>query len=377
MQSIRSLKNLKGKTVLLRTDFNVPIKNSKVVDDYRIRKALPSISYLKKQGASIVIISHSGLENNTQSLGPASHVLGNYVKHRFIKEPAPRVINLAPGEVVLLENLRRDKGEMNNSVTFAKKLASYADLYVNDAFSVSHRPHTSIVGIPKHLPSYAGLEFEEEIAHLSSIFKPAHPFFVILSGAKFSTKLPLLTKFLTLADNVFVGGALLNDLLLSAGYEVGKSLVENNKKTQSQLKKLFTHPKLILPEDLLVKRSGSTKNVPTNEVGNTDQIVDVGVRTTLTLCEIGKQSKLVLWNGPLGIYEDGYDKGTRVLLNTLASSKGDTIIGGGDTGALVTKSGLEKKFHFVSIGGGATLEFLAHGTLVGIKALEFKNKNNK
>jgi phosphoglycerate kinase len=279
--------------------------------------------------------------------------------------------------VVLLENLRRNKGEMSNGIAFAKKLASYADIYVNDAFSVSHRPHASIVGIPKQLPSYAGLEFEEEIAHLGSIFKPAHPFFVILSGAKFSTKLPLLTKFLTLADHVFVGGALLNDLLLSVGYEVGTSLVENNKKTQSELKKLFTHPKLILPEDLLVKRSGSIKNVSTNEVDSADQIVDVGMRTTLTLCEIGKQSKLVLWNGPLGIYEDGYDKGTRVLLNTLASSKGDTIIGGGDTGALVTKSGLEKKFHFVSIGGGATLEFLAHGTLVGIKALEFKNKIKK
>lgn len=363
--------------MLLRTDFNVPIKNGRVVDDFRIKKSLPTIQLLKKLGASIVIISHSDLKDNTESLAPAARVLAKHLKLRFIKETLPDRIKLAPGEIVLLENLRRHKGEMSNGIAFAKKLASYADLYVNDAFSVSHRPHASFIGVPKYLPSYIGLEFEEEITHLSTIFQPKRPFFIILSGAKFSTKLPLLKKFLSLADHVFVGGALLNDLLLAAGYEVGVSRVENNKKTQTVLKKLFTHPKLILPEDLLITRAGRAQNVATNEVRKGDRIVDVGTRTTETLCEIGKSSKLVLWNGPLGIYEEGFDKGSRILMQTMASSKACTIIGGGDTVALVTKAKLEKKFEFVSIGGGATLEFLAHGSLVGIKALEFKSKRNK
>lgn len=367
MRSIRECKNLKGKTVLMRADFNVPIENNRVVDDFRIRKTLPTLFFLTKKGASVIIISHSDLKSDTQSLKPVALVLNKYISTRFINKSVPSKLDLKPGEVVLLENIRLDKGEKKNSVDLAKRIARLGDVYVNDAFPVSHRAHASIVGVPKYLPHYAGFQFEEEVKKLSLVLQPTHPFLFILGGAKFETKMPLITKFLKTADHVVIAGALMNNFFKESGFEVGQSLVE---KKDFGLKKLLKNPKLLLPIDITVtQKSGGRLTESIADISSKDSIVDIGPRTIYEISMLIAKAKLVLWNGPTGKYEDGFDVGTIKLLKILAESRAKTIIGGGDTAALVNKLHLADKFTFVSTGGGATLEFLAKGTLPGIKAL--------
>ncbi len=224
MKSIKSAKNVKGKRVLVRVDFNVPIENGKILDNFRIRKSLPTIKYLKSKGAKIILLSHIG-EEGTESLAPIAKVLGKFLKISFIKDidgvvARSAIEKMKNGDIILLENVRQNPSEVSNFAPFDRSLASLADIYVNDAFPVSHRKHASIVGIPKYLPHYAGLQLEIEIKQLSKALKPkpsrqghsgGHPFFFILGGAKFSTKLPLIEKYLKLADTVFVGGALANN----------------------------------------------------------------------------------------------------------------------------------------------------------------------
>lgn len=371
MKNIKATGSLKGKTVLLRTDFNVPIKNGKVVDDLRIRAALPTITFLKKQGASVIIVSHAG-DDGAQSLFPVAKVLSASVPVRFIKETIPADLHLSKGEVVLLENIRREKGEKKNDPKFAKRLASLADIYVNDAFPVSHRAHASIVGVPKHLPSYAGLQLEKEVAHLGKLLaKPVHPFLVMIGGAKFETKLPLIKQFLKTADHVFVGGALANNFFKTAGFEVGKSLTEGGISLASLLK----NKKLLLPVDVVVARNGKTVACALEMVEKGDTIIDAGPLTIAALAAIIKKAKTVLWNGPLGKYEEkGGKKGTETVLTALAKNRTCfSVIGGGDITAVATPA-IEKNLSFVSTGGGATLDFLAKGTLPGIKALEQSKK---
>jgi phosphoglycerate kinase len=339
MRSIKEIKNLKGKTVLLRVDFNVPIKNGKVEDDFRIKAALPTIDFLLKKGAKIILITHLG-ENGTANLSPV-------IKHFF------DISKMDKNKVTFFDNIRKFPGEMKNDKSFAKKLSEMGDIYVNDAFSVSHRENTSIVSLPKYLPHFAGLQLEKEIKNLSDVFKKTkHPFLFILSGAKFSTKIPLLEKYLKLADYVFVGGALANYLLKAKGCDIGKSFVDEKK---YNVTKILNNPKLILPTDFIVKD---------------DAIVDVGDESVKNLAPIIKKSKLILLNGPLGKYEDGETKATMKVLKLMASSKARSIVGGGDTVALVSKMKMTNKFSFVSTGGGATLDFLANGTLPGIKMLK-------
>lgn len=344
MRSIKQIKNLKGKTVLMRVDFNVPIENGKVMDDFRIKKSLPTINFLLKKGAKIILITHLG-EDGKANLDPV-------IKHFFA------ISKISENKIEFFENVRKFPGETKNDLNFAKKLATMGDLYVNDAFSVSHREHASIVSLPKYLPSYAGLQLEGEVKNLSHAFlKPKHPFLFILGGAKFSTKMPLIKKYLKLADNVFVGGALANDFLKAKGYDVGKSLVsDNNFGIKELLKnKPARHGgKLVLPTDF-IKRDGV--------------ILDIGSESVANLASLIKKSKLILWNGPLGKYEDGGAEATKKILKLVANSKTESIVGGGDTVALISQMKIENKFSFVSTGGGATLEFLANGTLPGIKAL--------
>jgi phosphoglycerate kinase len=368
MQSIKQLKNLKGKTVLLRADFNVPIKNGKVVDDFRIRQTIPTIELLTKRGAAVIIISHIG-DDAKESLAPVAKVLKKYLPVTFVREVIPYDILPEAGEVLLCENLRQNPGEKENDKAFAAQLAGLADIYVNDAFSVSHRAHASIVGIPKLLPAYAGLQLEAEIAHLSLISeKPKHPFLFILGGAKMSTKLPLLKKYLKTADGVFVGGALLNTLMKASGLEVGASLYDPEYKEYATLAK---NKKFIEVTDLIVVRAGKKVAVAVDAVMKGDNIVDVGPETARILAVIISEMSLVVMNGPLGKYEDGYSASTKTVLTAMAkNTKAKTIVGGGDTVALVSVMKLSDKLSFVSTGGGATLEFLAKGTLVGIKALK-------
>ncbi len=338
MRSLKQIKNIKGKTVLLRVDFNVPIKNGKVLDDFRIRAALPTINFLLKKGAKLILITHLG-KDGKESLSP--------VTKRFFA-----ISKIDKSKVSFFDNVRKFPGEIKNDLSFAKKLANMGDIYVNDAFSVSHRAHASIVLLPKLLPSYAGFQLEEEVKNLSHAFKnPKHPFLFILGGAKFSTKMPLIKKYLKLADNVFIGGALANDFLKAKGYDVGKSLVDN---TNYGIAKILNNKKLILPTDFVIKNKA---------------IIDIGGKSVKNLATLVKKSKLILWNGPLGKYEDGGAEATKKILKIVASSKAESIVGGGDTVALISKMKMEKKFSFVSTGGGATLDFLANGTLPGIKAL--------
>lgn len=372
MKSIKELKNIKGKKILVRVDFNVPMKNGKVEDDFRIQKALPTIQYLQKKGALVILITHLGKRGG--SLAPVVKALNKYVKAKFVPEIVGEKVNQAVvdmknGEVILLENLRNDPGEQSANKFFAMNLAKLGDIYVNEAFSVSHRADTSIVVVPKILPSYAGLQIQDEIKNLSkAIQNPAHPFLFILGGAKFSTKMPLIKKYLKLADYIFIGGALLNDFLKAKGYEVGKSLVgEEN----FGIEKIIKNKKFIIPGYVVVQNTtGKLVEKKVNDVLKSDIILDVGSQSLKVLEPIIKKSKLILWNGPLGKYEVGAGGATKEALKMVAGSKATSIVGGGDTVEIISELKIEKKFSFVSTGGGATLDFLANGTLPGIKALQ-------
>ncbi|MEK7569309.1 MAG: phosphoglycerate kinase [Patescibacteria group bacterium] len=359
MRSIRELKNIAGKTILVRVDFNLPIENGVVQDDFRIKKTLPTINFLKEMGAKIILLSHLG--QGGESLRPVSLVLNKYLPSKFDD------VSLENGEVSLLENLRNDPGEKNCDPAFAADLAKLGEIYVNEAFPVDHREDASIVLLPKLLPAYAGFQLEAEIENLSTTFKnPERPFLFILGGAKFSTKIPLIEKYLGLADQVFIGGALSNTLLAARGYEVGQSLVD---KTIYDFKNILENKKLIIPEDVLVQAGNKLINRGVREVRSNETILDVGEETIKKLLPYIQNAKLILWNGPLGKYEVGGEKGTKKVLKAVAGSKAKSIIGGGDTVAIISVMKLENDFSFISTGGGAALEFLAKGILPGIKAL--------
>ncbi|MEK7148437.1 MAG: phosphoglycerate kinase [Patescibacteria group bacterium] len=388
--TIRDIKNLKGKRVVLRLDFNVPIKNGKIVETMRIDRAMPTIEFLIKNKARVIILSHIG-KDASSSLKPVVQYLNTLpattyrskkigsdggrekMKVGFVPDfrtgVAHAVVDGLPeGGVVVFENLRLDNRETENNPEFAKYLASFGDVYVNDAFAVSHRAHASVVGITKYLPSYAGLLIMDEVKHLSLALKPKHPFLFVLGGAKFDTKVPLLKKFLKIADYVFVGGVLANDFFHDKGIEIGKSFVD---KYNFNLTPLLKKGKIILPIDVIVKNSdgkkSTVKNV--NELSTKDNIVDVGPETIKNISALLKKIKLVVWNGPLGYYEGGFDKGTIALLNAITKSPAVSIIGGGDTAVIVEKLGIENKLSFVSTGGGATLDYLVDGKLPGIDAI--------
>ena len=361
---------MKGKVVLLRADLNVPIQNGKVVDDFRIKKTLPTILYLKKKGARIIIVSHSDLKDDTQSLRPAALDLAKYVNVRFIPESVPKNVSFTDaGEVILLENIRFEKGEKKNSPELAKRLASLADIYVNDAFAVSHREHASIVGVPKYLPAYAGLQLEAEVKYLSTVFsKPKHPFLFILGGNKFSTKLPLVKRYLPRADTLFIGGALANQVFFESGKEIGLSLIEKEK---SGLKNIAKRKNVLLPVDVEVQeKDGSLRVSDPDDIRAGESMVDAGPATIKALVSKISQAKMILWNGPLGKSGVDGDMSTKALLRAIGKSHATSIVGGGDTVEVINELKMEKKLTFVSTGGGAMLDYLAKGTLPGIKALK-------
>lgn len=370
MRSIKEIKDVEGKVVLIRVDFNVPIKDGVVEDDFRIQKAIPTIEFLQNKNAKVILIAHLG--KGGESLAPAATALNKYLKATFVPDivgelAQKAVAAMQNGEVLLLENLRNDKGEQDCSKVFAVNLAKMADLYVNEAFPVDHREDASIVLLPKLLHSYAGLQLDGEVKNLSHAFdKPKHPFLFILGGAKFSTKMPLIEKYLELTDYVFIGGALANDFLKAKGYEVGQSLVDTE---NYGIERFLKNEKLILPVDVVVRSGGKLVNKKASEVTKDEIILDVGAETVANLSEVIKKSKFILLNGPLGKYEDGGAESTKKVLADVAASEAESIIGGGDTVALISEMKLEKEFSFVSTGGGATLDFLAHGTLPGIEAL--------
>jgi phosphoglycerate kinase len=374
-KTLRDIGNVAGKRVLLRLDLNVPIQNGAVTDGFRIQQSLETVDFLRKAGAKIIIVAH--LENKEQpSLDVVCKYAQKFFPASFVKDPwgaegAGVLANLANGQVVIVENIRNWAGEKKNDPDFAKQLAELADIYVNEAFSVAHREHASIVGVPKLLPSYAGFNFEREVANLSRAFNPPHPYLFVLGGVKFETKAPLIKKFLGLADNVFVGGALSNDLFKTKGYEIGDSAHSDQ---DFGFAKMLSNPKLLLPVDVVVESITEEKiSRKADQVLPGEQIFDDGAETIAELLPFIKQAKFILWNGPLGKFETGYTEGTFALARAIAESRAETIVGGGDTLASIEQLKLSDKFTFISTGGGAMLDFLADGTLPGIEAL----KNSK
>ncbi len=369
-KKLQDVKDLEGKRVLLRLDLNVPIVDGGVRDDFRIKRILPTIAYLKEKKAKTIIISHID-DDPTTSLAPVAKYLGElYTIAAFVPRipDTPKVVaTMKDGDTIIVENIRFDKGEAENSPQFAAFLASLADIYVNDAFSVCHRAHASIVGVPKLLPSYAGLLLQKEIAALSEAFNPPRPFLLALAGAKFETKLPLVEKFLDIADNVFVGGALSNDIFKERGYEIGRSKVS---KVYVNLRRVVTSPKLIVPTDVIVQNTYESGARSATAVAPEDTIVDAGPRTSAELSDILADMKFVLWNGPFGDYEKGFSQSTIDFGQAIIDSGAKSVVGGGDTVAVISKAGMLDKFTFVSTGGGAMIEFLANGTLPGIEALK-------
>lgn len=362
---------LRGKYVLVRAGVNVPLVNGKVADGFRIKKALQTIHFLKKAGARVIVIAHIG-RNPKESLLPVVRYMNTKTRIGFASDvfgPATEkmIANMKNGTALLLENLRQHEEEKGNNVAFAKRLASYADLYVNDAFSVSHRGHASIVSIPKYLPSYIGLSFEEEHGELMRMREPKEPFVLVLGGAKIKTKMPLLSLYAKKGDTVCVGGAIANTLLKARGYEIGKSVADDTKRLSALAKK----KNILLPVDVVVETAKKERIVrDVGDIRKTDTIFDIGPETVRTWEEVLSNAKSIVVNGPLGWYEKGYTKGTKDILKVIAQGSARSVVGGGDTVALVRSAKMTQDITFLSTAGGAMLDFLADGSLPGIKAIK-------
>jgi|AP95_1055475.scaffolds.fasta_scaffold08096_2 phosphoglycerate kinase len=386
---MRTLKDadIKNKTVLFRVDFNVTVEDGQVTEDFRMRAVLSTIQYLLENGAKkIVIISHFGRPNGSgseHSLAPAAEHLAKLLSLSvdFIAdtpgEGLREKIENSQHAVVVLENLRFYRGEEENDEGFAKELASLGDVFVQDAFGVMHRAHASIVGVPKILPAYAGLLLEKEVGVLSRILSnPARPLAVLIGGAKISTKIRVIEKFLNIADNICLGGALASTALKAKGMAVGKSLVEEG--VADEIKNIqFTDTRLHLPVDVKVAKDRDSKDdIVTRGAGNVGEneiILDIGPGTQTLFSNVIHNSKTIIWNGPMGYIEnEAFREGTyRIARELAAVSAGTfTVVGGGDTYPLLDELGVMEKVSFVSTGGGAMLDFLADGTLPGIEALK-------
>ena len=375
IQYIDEVQDLKGKKILLRLDLNVPILNGEVTDTYRMERVVETIDFLRNKESQIIIISHcEGKESPT--LKPMWNYLNGYFpvdfsESFFTPEAIDKLLKLENKSILLFENLRINSGEKENDLEFAKKLSQMADIYVNDAFSVSHRKHASIVGVPQFIPHYGGLLMFQEIEHLSKVFRPEHPFVFILGGAKFDTKLPLIKKYLVSADTVFVGGALANNIFKEKGFQVGTSLISEG---DFGIKEIIQNPKLVTFNDVTVSRSdGKIEFKNPNEVSPDECIVDAGPKTINQFKKLLEEAKTIVWNGPLGNFEKGFGDKTEQLAETIAnvtSQGAQSIVGGGDTLASINKLGLNDKFSFISTGGGAMLDYLVNETLPGIEVLK-------
>ncbi|MEK9160932.1 MAG: phosphoglycerate kinase [Patescibacteria group bacterium] len=376
MRSLSDIQNLNGVRVLVRAALNVPVAHGKVVNNFRLRGALPTINYLREKGAKVILISHIS-HKETPSLAPMWEAMKEFIPDvQFVADivgsDAQRAVAaLTPGNVLILENLRQDAREEGNDEEFARELASLGDIFIQDTFDVCHREHASIVGIPKFLPSYAGLLVEKEVTELSRALSPVAPSLAVVGGAKFSTKEPVLKKLLATYDQVFVGGALANDFLKLAGNPVGVSLVSGEH--EEDIKELLQNDRLVVPVDAIVAPKGGARTegrvAELSDVKEDEAILDVGPKTVEMLAEIAKNSKSVLWNGPLGNYENGFTDGTEGAARAIAGSGAHSVVGGGDTIAAIEYLGIGEQFSFISTGGGAMLDFLAEGTLPGIEAL--------
>lgn len=365
--NIKSIRDAEvaGKRVLVSVDFNVPMKGGVIIDDTRIRAALPTLELLRGRGAKVVIATHlgrpGGKEIKELSVAPLAERLGELMGCR---------VTLAPEEsdCMMLENLRFDPREEEGSMEFAQELATFGELFVNDAFSNSHRAHASVVGVPQLLPSYAGVRLLEEIARLTEALHPPEGSVAVIGGSKFETKQPLIEKLIGSYAKIFLGGALGNDVIKARGLPVGASLVAM---TPASLE-IASNERLAVAADAVMEKLG-TKEARTGlvvDVRANERIVDVGPVTAAAWAEVAAAAPFVVWNGPLGIYEEGFTEATDLVARAIAKSEeARAVVGGGDTVAALSKYSFDPTKVFLSTGGGAMLQFLT-GTLPGIEALK-------
>ncbi|MFD6438438.1 phosphoglycerate kinase [Peribacillus sp. NPDC060186] len=391
-KSIRDIE-LKGKRVFCRVDFNVPMQDGKISDDTRIKAALPTISYLTEQGAKVILASHLGRPKGQVveelRLAPVAERLSELsgkdvqkAEEAYGESVQSIIENMGNGEILLLENVRFYPGEEKNDPELAKSFAVLADVYVNDAFGAAHRAHASTEGIAHHLPAVAGLLMEKELAVLGkALSDPERPFTAIIGGAKVKDKIGVIENLLENVDHLIIGGGLGYTFIKAQGHEIGNSLLEEDK---IELAKSFIESakekgvQLHLPIDAVVAAEFSpdaeAQNVDIDAIPNDKMALDIGPKTSELFADVIKGSKLVIWNGPMGVFEfDKFASGTRTVAEALAEAK-DTysIVGGGDSAAAAEKFGLAEKMSHISTGGGASLEFMEGKELPGVVALNDK-----
>ena len=383
---------LKGKKVILRVDLNVPMKDGSISEVSRIVKILPTIKLLIEKKAKIIILSHIGRPKgkivNGMSLEPISKKLSNLLnievlfnKNQINEKTFAEIDKISDGSVMMMENIRFYEGEEKNEDSFSKKISSLGDIYINDAFSCSHRAHSSIVGITKYIPSYCGLQFIEEINALKKITsKITRPITCIIGGSKISTKIKIISNLIKDFDNIIIVGGMGNAMLKNTGINIGKSVCDDGYKylVEEILKKSETHDcQIYYPLDVVVSKTldgnGSIKEI--NEVDNDEMILDIGPKTIASIKNIVEDSNTVLWNGPAGYFENpNFANGTKKILEIIAGKRVKdkiyAVAGGGETVAVINKFNKLDTFNFVSTAGGAFLEYLEGKELSGIKALK-------
>jgi phosphoglycerate kinase len=383
--------NFKAKRTLVRVDFNVPLDDGEVRDDTRILAALPTIEYLINEGAKIILISHLGRPEgrviDSLRMDPVAQKLADLLGKEVTKvddcigeESHKAIEDMNEGDIVLLENSRFYSGEESNDPAFARELAELADVFVNDAFGAAHRAHATTVGVTEYLPSVAGFLLQKEIEILSEVMQnPEHPFVAILGGAKVSDKIGVIRNLLDKVDYLLLGGGIANTFLLAKGYEMGKSLVEEDKVELARELLIEADKKgvkLILPIDVVAandfKEDARHMIVTVDNIPEDWQSLDSGGKETIrTYSNIIKEARTIIWNGPIGVFEmDEFAKGTNAIARAMADSNAKTIIGGGDSAAAIKKAGLEDKMTHISTGGGASLEFFEGKNLPGLEALD-------
>ena len=389
-KTVRDL-DVAGKKVLVRVDFNVPLNDKgEITDDTRITASLPTIQYLLEQKAAVILMAHLGRPKGQVkpelSLAPVAKHLGKLLGKKILFAPdcvgeaaQAAASKLKPGHILLLENLRFHKEEEKNDMDFAEKLASLADLYVNDGFGVSHRAHASVEGVTHFLPAAAGFLLEKEIQYVGqAVTNPLHPFVAIIGGAKVSDKIGVISNLLDKVDTLLIGGGMANTFLAAQGYKMGKSLVEEDKLDLA--KELLAKAKknkvnMLLPTDLVMAAAfAPDAEHVTEKVKNLNQAymaLDIGAETSKAYAEALADAKMIVWNGPMGVFEmDAFCNGTEAVAKAVAKSRATSIVGGGDSVAAIEKLGLAKRITHISTGGGASLEYLEGKVLPGVAALD-------